>query len=512
MSKVTFAEHTREFTALRAQAEPLPTDSAAYTAASFFKSKHAVGADKPKAKTWKTQLSVDSQYQSSSPLKLASVGKKADMITLGTARPSPQFYPYESITFNCVDDASTKADKPITALTAFKGDEAYNLSAALNYGYPAGSPQSVRFITEHVEMMHNPPYQDWATSLTCGTTSAIEICFRIFCNPGDNILVENYSYTGTMVAAKAQRLKAVHIGMDEAGLSATELESTLANWDTAKGAKPHVLYTIPTGQNPTGVTQTEQRRREIYQIAEKHDLIIIEDDPYFFLQLTATPEQETPTATPESMQTYIDKLPSSYLSLDVSGRVVRLDSTSKILSPGLRLGWLTACDQIVELFMAYSEISVLAPSGPSQMMMYKLLDQQWGHEGFVQWLTRLSHQYSVRMRMMHDACTANLPADICTWKVPDAGMFIWITFDASKHPQAAAGEPSTELLLQVEEALYQKAKDIGVLTSKGSWFLGSPQSTTEVSLRVTFAAATEEQLKPGIELLGRAVKDEFKLQ
>lgn len=504
----SLADQIAQFEALRAQAEPLPTDSAAYTTSAFFKSKNA-GQGKSKAKKWDHRLSVDSRAQGSSPLKAANRGKNMDMITLGTARPSPQFYPYESLTINCVDDASAKENKPTTAITCAKGDTAYNLAAALNYGFPAGSPQSVRFITEHIEMMHNPPYEDWKSSLTCGTTSGLEMVFRIFCNPGDNILVEKYSYTGTMVAARAQRITTVPIDMDEFGLSAKELDSTLENWEASKGHKPYVLYTIPTGQNPTSVTQSVERRKEIYKIAEKHDLMIVEDDPYFFLQLGDASKHDVNSK--EALQEYVSRLPPSYLSLDVSGRVVRLDSTSKILSPGLRLGWMTACSQIVDLFEAYSEVSVLAPSGPSQVMMYKLLDQTWGHTGFVKWLAHLSHVYTNRLNMMLDACEKHLPKEVCSWKVPDSGMFVWVSIDVTKHPKAPGGKPTKEFQSEIEGKLYETSIGNGVLTSRGSWFLADPSQVSEAALRITFAAATEPELAPGIERMGKAVREEFGL-
>ncbi|KAK3182188.1 hypothetical protein K4F52_006557 [Lecanicillium sp. MT-2017a] len=506
---VPVSEQIAQFREQRAQADALPTDCAPFTTSEHFKSKNA-GAGKPKAKVWDHRLSVDSRSQGSSPLKEANRGGRLDMITLGTARPSPQFYAWESLTMNCIQDASGKENTPTTAMTAFKGDPQYDLSNALNYGFPAGSPQSVRFVTEHVEMIHNPPYRDWSSSLTCGTTSAIEMVLRIFCNPGDNILVEKYSYTGTLVGAKAQRIKTVGVDMDESGLSATALDNMLQNWDTANGPKPYVLYTIPTGQNPTSVTQTVERRKELYQVAEKHDLVIVEDDPYIFLQLGDVTQHDL--SSPELLQQYVDSLPPSYLSLDVSGRVIRLDSTSKILAPGLRLGWITACQQILDLFLAYSEVSVMSPSGPSQIMMNKLLDQTWGHEGFIRWLAHLSQVYSHRLHTMVDACQRCIPMDICKWKMPDSGMFVWIDVDVSKHPKAGGNEPTEELKRQVEDEIYQKAKEGGVLISKGSWFSSNTQLTSdEVCLRITFAAAKEEELVPGIERLGEAVRAEFGL-
>lgn len=168
-------------------------------------------------------------------------------------------------------------------MNSLKGDVDYDLSVVMNYGYSAGSPQMVRFLTEHMEMLHQPPYDNWETSLTCGTTSAIEIVLRMLCNPGEVILAEKYTYSGTITAAEGLGFSIQGIEMDDEGLVPEHLDEVLDNWDCNRGRKPHVLYTIPTGQNPTGATQSLERHLSIYQIAEKHDLILVEDDPYHLL-------------------------------------------------------------------------------------------------------------------------------------------------------------------------------------------------------------------------------------
>jgi aromatic amino acid aminotransferase I len=265
-----------------------------------------------------------------------------------------------------------------------RGESSYDLDIALNYGGAVGSPQVLRFITEHVEMIHRPVYDDWETCLTCGTTSAIEIVLRMLCNSGDCILAEAYTYSGAIEVAKALGLNILGMEMDDLGLLPEDLDSKLRSWDVARGPKPSVLYTIPSGQNPTGTTQTTQRRKAIYRVAELHGQIIIEDDPYYFIQLGESgAEIMDAEGLPTSPQEYLDHLPVSYLSMDSAGRVLRLDSTSKILAPGLRLGWMTGCSQLVEKFLSYTEFSTVSPSGPSQVMLYKLLDETWGHEGLI---------------------------------------------------------------------------------------------------------------------------------
>ncbi|KAG6357460.1 hypothetical protein INS49_013337 [Diaporthe citri] len=142
-----------------------------------------------------------------------------------------------------------------------------------------------------------------------------------------------------MSSAKAQGLKTLGIEMDDLGLVPEDLDQKLENWGRASGRKPFVLYMIPTGQNPTGTTQSLQRRKAIYDIAERHDLYILEDDPYYFLQVhhAASGLKNKPRVGVETAEEYIKSLPASYLSMDTSGRVLRMDTASKILAPGLRI-------------------------------------------------------------------------------------------------------------------------------------------------------------------------------
>ncbi|UNI13591.1 hypothetical protein JDV02_000319 [Purpureocillium takamizusanense] len=368
---MTLSQHVARFRKRRACAQPLPTDVAPYTSSTFFKAKES--GVKNKARRWNHRFSIESARHESSPLKSASRSKQTKLISLGTARPTPEYYPWTSIHLESLDvplNGTSAAGQ--SAMSCTKGEAAYDFSVAMNYGYSAGSPQLLRFVTEHVEMIHNPPYDDWETCLTCGTTSALEIAFRMFCNSGDTVLVEQSTYPGTIAAMRGQGLGTLGIKMDAFGLVPSDLEQKLGAWDCAAGPKPFVLYMIPTGQNPTGTTQSAARRRQIYHIAEKHDLYIIEDDPYYFLQMGSDCSESR--GIPQ-LDDYMAQLPPSYLSLDVSGRVLRMDTASKILAPGLRCGWVTGSSQVVDKFIAYSETSVLSPSGPSQVMMHKLLDQ-----------------------------------------------------------------------------------------------------------------------------------------
>jgi aromatic amino acid aminotransferase I len=328
-------------------------------------------------------FSIESRsFNGSAMKKSASPLSNRKIISLGTGRPTPDHYPWDLLSFqgsfpdqrkamtqtgtvpNGVNKCETQ--KPVSQEVT-KSGEGYNLALALNYGHAAGSPHLLRFVTEHIELVHDPPYADWGTCLTAGTTSALEIAFRMFCNKGDTILTEVYTYPGTLEVTKLVGLQTQGVNLDAEGASKADLLQILSTWDASRGPKPTVFYTIPSGHNPTGATQSLQRRREIYKIAEEHDLIILEDDPYYFLRLGTRPEQINNNHPGASLP--------SYLSLDKSGRVVRLDSASKILAPGLRAGWVTAQASILDKFLAYHEVSTVAVSGPVQIMMWKLLDE-----------------------------------------------------------------------------------------------------------------------------------------
>jgi aromatic amino acid aminotransferase I len=207
------------------------------------------------------------------------------------------------------------------------------------------------------------------------------------------------------------------------------MDEILENWDEKKrgGKKPHILYTVPTGQNPSGATQGLERRREIYGIAQKHDVYILEDDPYYFIQMlpnTSNDDEEPKPSAPASPSAFVSALVPSFLRLDTDGRVLRMDSFSKIIAPGTRTGWVTASQQIVDRFVRAHETSLQNPSGFSQIMLFKLLREGWGHAGMMAWLFHLQLEYTRRRNGLMAACEKYLPQKIVSWSPPRAGFFV----------------------------------------------------------------------------------------
>ena len=393
----------------------------------------------------------------------------------------------------------------------------FDLSIALNYGQSMGPPQLVRFVTEHTEIVHHPPYSDWDVCLTSGSTSALEVSLRLFCNPGDYVMTEEYSFSSAMETMRPMGLKLLGIKMDEHGMLPDSLEDVLSTWDvSARGApKPFLVYMVPSGQNPTGSTQPLSRRKALYAIAEKHDLFILEDEPYYFLQMEPFVSGVTHTVSqpfvPTTVQDFLSNLIPSYLSLDTSGRVLRLDSFSKIIAPGSRAGWVTGPAQIIERFIRNNEVSAQNPSGFSEMVLYKLLEENWQHKGFLEWLMFIRAEYTRRRDIIVNACERHLPREIASWAPPMAGMFHWIKVDITKHPDYTSNF-TQEKFLEIEEKVFLAGVKENVLLARGSWFRAEQGTDEAMYIRTTFASAPADKIEEGMKRVGDALRREFGLR
>ena len=160
-------------------------------------------------------------------------------------------------------------------------------------------------------------------------------------------------------------------------------------------------------------------------MAQKHDIYILEDEPYYFLQMQPYTGQNAPDVPPPaSNEEFLRSLVPTFLSMDIDGRVMRMDSFSKVIAPGTRCGWITASEQIVERFVRANETSVQNPSGLSQMVLFKMLDEHWGHDGYLKWLINLRMEYTSRRDILLAACEKYLPRELVSWNPPAAGMFV----------------------------------------------------------------------------------------
>ncbi|KAJ3938865.1 Aromatic/aminoadipate aminotransferase 1 [Colletotrichum fioriniae] len=401
---------------------------------------------KPLAKDWSYRLTRESTTRTGSSLKAAFKHlQNPDVISLGGGIPLSEFLPFETLSFtpsfvpsssrskstsnSSADDACFRSSK--TDLS--DGRSVFDISVALNYGQGSGSPQLLRWIIEHTEMVHNPPYADWGCTMTVGNTSALDMALRMLAKPGDYVLSEKFTYSTAVETAKPMGVKFLGVDMDGEGLLPESLLQVLDAWNPAEhdnAAKPFLLYLVPTGHNPTGATQSLQRRRDIYRVAQQHDLVILEDDPYYWLQMDAysTPaEPAAPSTSPQSPADLLKTVVPTYLAIDTDGRVMRMDSFSKVVSPGSRIGWITAPQAVVERYKTHADVSTQGPSGFSQLAFFKLLDEFWGHAGFLEWMLHIRREYTERRDFMVRVCEEHLPREIVSWEPARAGMFVSTT-------------------------------------------------------------------------------------
>jgi DNA-binding transcriptional MocR family regulator len=322
------------------------------------------------------------------------------LIGLHGGLPPAECFPLSTIELTLRNGQSIRFD-------AQAAQEQYNVS-------PSGYPPLQNWCEVHTNRMHNPPPKtNHRTVITDGSTHALDILLSLFLNPEDIIIVEEYSYSHFLECIVAPKsYKAVGVRLDEKGMDPAHLEEVL-HQHLAKdidGGSIKLLYTIPVGQNPTGIVNTPERTSQIYALCKKYDVFIIEDDPYSYIQFKQFSVLEDLRSN------------SSYLSMDVDGRVIRVDSFAKTIAPGFRLGWLTAASYVCERFCMALQGTSLGGNMMSQVVLYHLLED-WGDEGLVDHLQKLRTTYSNRANVMYETARKELQG-LAHFSKPEAGMFM----------------------------------------------------------------------------------------
>ncbi|ENH66411.1 Aromatic amino acid aminotransferase C56E4.03 [Fusarium oxysporum f. sp. cubense race 1] len=432
----------------RATATKIRPGTAAMSDSDMFK----LSADgKPLARKWGTHFSSESKRPPCILKQAAGYIKTPGLISLGGGLPSSEYFPISEIAMRVP--------------TAPNFSEKQNLLDS-----PASGAQIAHIVCQ-----------------TVGSTGALEQTVRMLCDRfrNDSILTEDYTFATAMETFIPQGIKVFGINMDEQGLLPSHMD-----------------------HNPTGATQSLERRREIYRVCQKHNIFIIEDEPYYFIQMKPYTGRGTDVVVDETVDEFLASLVPSYLSMDVDGRVLRMDSFSKVLVPGSRMGWITANKQVIQRYLSHAEVANQGPSGISQLIIWKLVDETWGHEGYLKWLIDLRTNYTRRRNALLAACEDYLPTDIASWVPPAAGMFLWVKLDHTKHPDYLRRS-----LDEIEGEIFQHSIDQGVLFARGSWFRAEPQKElNELFLRVTFASAAEEDMCTAVQRLSEAIKKSFRIE
>ena len=305
-----------------------------------------------------------------------------DVISLGGGVPDPASFPMEEIKRIILDVLEERG------------------AAALQYAPTEGLDELREEIARFISR-RGVRAREENVLVTSGSQEALELIARVFIDPGDPVLSENPTYLGAIQAFAVYGPRMVGVPMDEAGLRVDAMEAALKRLG-GEGSRAKLAYLIPTCQNPTGRTMSMERRRAVLELAEEHDFLVVEDDPYSYF--------------------YLDGVePPSLKSMDGSGRVIYVSTVSKILAPGLRLGWVVADEEIVEkLAIAKQGVTLQSPT----LSMYVLLEAL--KRGLVdRQIPMLKEIYRVRRDAMLEALETYMPEGV-RWTRPSGGMFVWL--------------------------------------------------------------------------------------
>lgn len=304
--------------------------------------------------------------------------------------------------------------------------------------------------------------------VTAGSQEAIELIARTFIDSEDPVVMENPTYLGAIQSFVVYEPQLVGVSMDDGGIVVGALEERLRAL-RSEGRRARLVYLIPTCQNPTGRTATLERRKAVLELAEEYDFLVVEDDPYSYF--------------------YLDGVePPSLKSLDHSGRVIYLSTVSKILAPGLRLGWVVASEEVVER-LAVAKQGVTLQS--STLCMYVLLEAL--KRGLVdRQFPRLKEIYRVRRDAMLEALEQYMSEGV-RWTRPSGGMFVWI--EAPEHVDFDALLP---VALREHKVAYVPGNAFHVD--------GSGQNTA----RLSFSYPPLQAMREGVVRLSRLISEQVK--
>ncbi|XJO76520.1 hypothetical protein BDV3_007030 [Batrachochytrium dendrobatidis] len=384
---------------------------------------------------------------------LATLVNVPGMISLGGGNPHPSTFPFASIQY------TLKSGEVIDIPTE-------QVKQALQYSATPGLEKFVEWLKKFQVHEHGRDPLEFDVCIGNGSQDLLTKAIDAFVTDGGSVMMECPAYVGMIAYVRPTGANIVEIPSDADGLNPDAMEKTLANWPDVK-TRPKILYTVPTAGNPTGVTTSLARKKRVYEVARKYNVVIMEDDPYYFLQ-------------------FGEKRDPSYFSFDVDGRVLRFDSLSKVLSGGARIGWVSGPKMLVERIILHSMGSNLHPSGISQIMMYSLLEK-WGIEGFLEHNRKVAAFYKEKCDAFMSSAKRHLDG-IAEFVAPKAGMFVWM--------KLIGIDDSTDLIKR-------KALEKKVLLVPGIEFLPNARATPYV--RASYSLATKEDIDLALQRLRELV-------
>lgn len=367
-----------------------------------------------------------------------------EVISFAAGNPAPEAFPVEEIRRISGD---ILREEPI---------------AALQYSITEGYPKLRGWLKEDMAKKGCFNENDEELIITSGAQQAIETCAKIFCNEGETIICEKNSFIGSLNAFRSYNAKLVGVETDNDGMLPESLEKALK-----ENPRTAFIYIIPNFQNPMGITTSLERRKAILELAYKYNVLIVEDNPYGELRFAG-----------------ID-IPN-IKSMDTKGHVIYAGSFSKVLSPGLRVGYMIATKNIVSKATVALQTSTVHTNIWAQMVAYRFVTEV----DFEKHLENLREIYKRKCALMLNSLKFSMPMSI-GFTEPEGGLFIWGTLpcgDVNAFCKAAIAE---KVAIVPGNAFLMNEKDVSY------------------SFRLNYSTPTDEQIEKGVEILAKVAKTMF---
>lgn len=297
--------------------------------------------------------------------------------------------------------------------------------------------------------------------ITSGSQQGLDLVAKAFLDRGDKVIVESPTYMGAVNAIKYYQPRFIEVATDSGGMRMDALEQALRENPDVK-----FIYTIPDFQNPTGQVLAKERRIQMIELAERFDVMIVEDNPYYYLRYDG--ESIPPVK-----------------HFDAAGRVIYLGSSSKILCPALRIGWVIADKNIINNLVYLKQACDLQSSELTQRIAAKYLLQN----DIMAHISAMNRLYKKKKDLMLQKIRETFPPEI-QYTTPQGGLFLWLTF-----PEG----------MDALELFHQMKNSIKVIFVPGDTFY--PYGGHPNTARLSFATVSEEAISGGIERMGNMLTE-----
>ncbi|MGE4548502.1 MAG: PLP-dependent aminotransferase family protein [Intestinibacillus sp.] len=378
--------------------------------------------------------------------EILKVTQDPTVISFAAGNPSPESFPADEMAEIAADLFRTQAGE------------------ALQYGMTEGYTPLRQQTSARLREKYQIGSENDDLIITSGGQQALELAAKVFLNEGDTLICEDPSFIGALNAFRSYHARLVGCPTDEHGMRMDILENLLRTQPNVK-----LIYTIPTFQNPSGRTLPMERRREMLALAEKYNVMILEDNPYFELRYSGEPVR-------------------AIKSMDERGRVIYAGSYSKVLAPGIRMGFACAPREIIAKMVVAKQTSDVHSNLFFQMVISEYL-KRYDLDAHIEGVRRL---YRHKRDVMLSAIDRHFDKRVAATR-PDGGLFLWV--------QLPDGCDGLELCARAGERKVAAVPGVSFLVN---------QSIKCPGIRLNFSLPSDEQIETGIAILGEVIRDYLK--